>query len=406
MRSKFCAVCIGLAVILAMWASHSAAQISIVPGSSVRGAELFQSKGCIACHSFAGAGGNTAPDLAQTSERVRTPIQLATALWNHAPRMWRAQQARQVQPVLDSIETADLFAYFYSLSYSKETGNAERGAQVFEEKGCRGCHESTVSPKGRGSRIPAHLRLPISTWAGVDDPMTWAERMWNHSSKVYAELAGTGVRWPRFSSQEMVDLLAYLRSLPDARSSSAAYQPGNPELGRVFFERACESCHSLGGKTAQPKIDLQARPAPDALIGYAAAMWNHAPLMKQLAHSRDASAALPVLGRGDMSNLLAYLFLQRYIDEAGNVERGARLFEAKNCIVCHENRRKETGAPDLTLGTERYSPITISSAVWRHGPAMLQASQKEKLSWPELKPSELADLVAFMNSRLVSRIAR
>jgi cytochrome c2 len=402
MRSRFALVCISLVLILA-WRAASSAQISIFPGNSVRGGELFQSKGCTSCHSFAGVGGKTAPDLAQKSERLRTPIQLATALWNHAPRMWRAQQARQVQPVLDSVETADLFAYFYSLSYSKVGGNVEKGAQIFEAKGCRGCHESTVNLTGRGSRVPSHLRLPISTWSGVDDPLAWAERMWNHSSKVYEELANAGVSWPRFSSEEMVDLLAYLRSLPDARSSSAAFQPGNPEQGRVFFERACESCHTFGGRTAQPKIDLRVRPAPDVLVGYAAAMWNHAPLMRQLAHSR--AEAFPVLGQGDMSNLLAYLYLQRSIDETGNVERGARLFEAKNCSVCHENRRKETGAPDLTQGTERYSPITISAAVWRHGPAMLRASEKQKLAWPELRPSELTDLIAFMNGRLVSRIA-
>src|SRR5678815_2391951 len=103
MRSRFVAVCIGLAVTLPAWAAPSSAQIPIAPGSSVRGAGLFQSKGCVDCHSFAGAGGKTAPDLAQNSERIRTPIQLATALWNHAPRMWRAQQAQQVRPVLDSM---------------------------------------------------------------------------------------------------------------------------------------------------------------------------------------------------------------------------------------------------------------------------------------------------------------
>jgi cytochrome c2 len=401
MRSRLTVVCISLIATVLAWAVASLGQISIIPGSSSRGAELFKTKGCVDCHSFAGAGGKIAPDLAQQSERLRTPMQLASALWNHAPRMWRSQQARQVQPVLDSMETADLFAYFYSLSYSRAPGNAARGAQTFEEKGCRSCHEMTVGATERGLKIPSHLRLPISNWSGVNDPLAWAERMWNHSAKVYEELSNAGVTWPRFSTQEMVDLLAYLRSLPEARSQSATFPPGDPEQGHVLFERACESCHSFGGRTAQPKIDLQARPAPDVLVGYAATMWNHAPLM----HSRTA-VPFPVLGGGDLSNLLAYLFFQRYVDETGNVERGARLFEAKNCIVCHENRRKETGAPDLTLGTERYSPITISAAIWQHGPSMLRAGQKQQLSWPELKPSELADLMAFLNSRLVSRIAR
>jgi hypothetical protein len=106
-----------------------------------------------------------------------------------------------------------------------------------------------------------------------------------------------------------------------------------------------------------------------------------------------------------MSNLVAYLFAQRYFYEEGNAGRGARLFQTKNCAVCHEQRRQQTGAPDLTVSAERYSPITMSAAIWRHGPAMNEALDREKLPWPELKASEMADLITYLNSRLVRRIA-
>jgi len=387
-----------LTFVLLLWPLSSMAQVSIVPGSSVRGAELFQKKSCITCHAFGGAGGQTAPDLAQRNESVRKPIELASALWNHAPRMWRAQQQQQVKPILDTAETADLFAYFYSLSYSKVPGNASNGARLFENKGCATCHEVAVSQVSRGVKKEP-LQLPISTWNRVDDPMSWAERMWNHAGKVMQSTTGSG--WPQFSADEMVDLLTYLRSLPEARSAFATFQAGNPEQGHVTFERACESCHSFGDRTAGHKIDLLKRPAPDVLTGYAAAMWNHAPQMLS-----RAGEQFPILGPGDMSNLVAYLFAQRYFDEEGDIKRGARLFETKNCVMCHENQRRQTGAPDLTQGTERYSPITISAAVWRHGPAMLKASENRKLSWPELKPAELLDLLTYINSRLVSRIAQ
>jgi hypothetical protein len=75
-------------------------------------------------------------------------------------------------------------------------------------------------------------------------------------------------------------------------------------------------------------------------------------------------------------------------------------------VVCHEQQRRQTGAPDLTISTERYSPITMSAAIWRHGPAMIEALDRQKLQWPELKPSEMADLITYLNSRLVRRIAR
>lgn len=378
----------------------SSSQIQVIPGSSVRGAELFRGKACIECHAFGGVGGNIAPDLAQSNERARTPMQLASALWNHGPQMWRAQEARQIRPPLGSMETADLFAYFYSLSYFSAPGNAARGAGLFEEKGCGNCHETTAS--AASDHHHKALGPPISTWTRVEDPLAWAERMWNHSGKVFNELSQVGFGWPRFSTQDMVDLLAYLCSSPEARSQSAVFQPGDPEQGRMTFERSCDSCHSFGSRTtAQPKIDLLQRAGPDVLTGYVAAMWNHAPIM----HSR-AGNQFPILGPGDMSNLVAYLFAQRYFDEEGNVESGALLFQTKNCALCHEQRRKQTGAPDLTRSTERYSPITMSAAIWRHGPAMFETIEHENLPWPELESSEMADLIGYLNSRLVSRIAR
>jgi cytochrome c2 len=380
-----------------VWLPSSSAQISIIPGSSARGAELFQKKACVACHSFNGSGGKTAPDLAQGSEHVRTPVQLASVLWNHAPRMWQAQQAKQLRPLLDSAETADLFAYFYSLFYSKAPGDADRGARVFAEKGCTGCHQTTAGRNPGTNRQPGP---PISTWRRVDDPMTWAERMWNHSARVHRELASTGFPWPSFSTQEMVDMLTYLRALPESRSQAAAFQPGDPELGHVTFMRRCESCHTFGKDVGGDKIDLLQRPRPDGLTAYVAMMWNHAPLM----HDR-AGSEFPILGPGDMSNLVAYLFSQRYFEETGNAERGARVFDAKGCAGCHVQRRAQTGAPDLTLGTERYSPITISTAVWLHGRSMLEAVQRDKQAWPELQPDEMLDLLSFLNSKLVSRIA-
>src|SRR5205085_756786 len=127
-------------------------------------------------------------------------------LWNHGPRMWSAQTARQIQPALDSRETADLFAYFYSVSYFRSPGNPAIGARLFEEKTCASCHQVTVGTvydRSASVRGREPLQSPISTWTNVDDPLVWAEYMWNHSGKVFNELARTGTEWPHFSTQEM-----------------------------------------------------------------------------------------------------------------------------------------------------------------------------------------------------------
>jgi mono/diheme cytochrome c family protein len=213
------------------------------------------------------------------------------------------------------------------------------------------------------------------------------------------EMTRAGLRWPELTAQNVVDLLIYIRSLPESRSQFATFQPGEPELGRVVFDRNCSACHSLNGKQDR-KIDLLDRPGPRTLTDYVAAMWNHAPEMK-----RHTGQALPVLQPGDMTHLVGYLFDQHYFYEKGDVTRGGRVYREKNCVTCHETRRPETGAPDLTQANERFSPVTMTAAIWKHGPTMLEMMRSEQMAWPEFHGSEMTNLIAYLNSRLVRRIA-
>ncbi len=38
------------------------------------------------------------------------------------------------------------------------------------------------------------------------------------------------------------------------------------------------------------------------------------------------------------------------------------------------------------------------AALWGHGPAMLAEIRTRKLAWPRFRASEMADLVAYLNS--------
>lgn len=378
MHNKLLALFVGLALAPFAWplpSSSAPAQIRIFPGSSPSGERIFREKGCVDCHS--------SERIAQT----RNPSSLAAGLWNHSPEMWRAQRERNTRPVLNPTEASDLFAYFFSLAYASTPGDPAIGRTVFEAKTCSRCHDTQAGKPLAGP--------PISTWNEVDDPLSWAERMWNHARSVSIEASSNGLPWPEFSTQEMLNMLAYLRSVPGS-SSHAAFQPGDPAMGRITFENACESCHSFGNRTVLPKIDLLKRPAPELMTGYVAAMWNHAPLMSQ-----RAGQDFPVFGPGDMANLVAYLFTQRYFDQEGDPERGARVFEAKGCASCHNRRRRETGAPDLSIATERYSPVTMAASLFRHGPTMLEAMKRQNVAWPHFSNTEMQDLIGFLNSRLV-----
>ncbi|HEX5000814.1 MAG TPA: c-type cytochrome [Terriglobia bacterium] len=378
---------------LAAWGftrSTTEAQIKVLPGSAARGGQLIITKGCINCHAFGGGGGKRAPDLTRTPPDASSPGQLATAMWNHAPQMWvSANRTWDIE--LSSSETADLFAFMYSALYFAPAGDAARGRALFE-KSCATCHAEAKGAGGPGQ--------PVATWAEVRDPLAWAGHMWNHSPQMTQAAAAKNRAWPTLSNQNVADLMIYFRSLPELREKSNSFSLGEPELGRVTFERVCESCHSFGPSRAGKKVDLLARSAPDTVTGYVAAMWNHAPRMKA-----RADGPLPRLEPDEMPNLVAFLFSQSYFFERGDVKRGQRVYERENCARCHEQRRGETGAPDLTQPAEAYSPITLTASVWRHAPSMFEATRRSGVPWPMFEGSDMVDVIAYLNSRVVTRIA-
>ena len=203
------------------------------------------------------------------------------------------------------------------------------------------------------------------------------------------------------TGQDVANLLLYLRLLSALRPSPATFGIGEPEQGLPVFERACESCHSFGPGPGQ-KVDLLAHQAPATIAGYIAQMWNHEP--KMFAQRGQTGYQPPKLQPGEMSNLIALLFAQSYFFERGDSIHGRYIFQSKGCADCHEQRRKETGAPDLSQAPEAYSPITMTSAIWSHGPAMLQTMRHNRRSWPQFQGSEMADLIAYLNSRLLPSI--
>jgi hypothetical protein len=117
-----------------------------------------------------------------------------------------------------------------------------------------------------------------------------------------------------------------------------------------------------------------------------------------------AGGSTAKLNQGEMRDVIACLFSQRYFFEPGNPVRERIAFEEKRCASCHERPRAK-GAPDLFQATEVYSPVTLTAAAWRHGAGMLAAMEQRGISWPQFRESEMTDLIAYLNSRLVARIA-
>src|SRR6266571_7647400 len=103
--------------------SISIAQARLISADSQRGEKLFQTEGCIQCHSIRGQGGAVAPDLGKLVARNYSPALMASVMWNHAPTMWATMSRRGVHPIrLDEQEAADLFGYFYSVRLFDKLG--------------------------------------------------------------------------------------------------------------------------------------------------------------------------------------------------------------------------------------------------------------------------------------------
>ncbi len=81
------------------------------PGNPSRGREVFERKGCAACHGVSGRGGAGAPDLTKTLGAV-SPVAIAAAMWNHGFAMEQVARSRGLPwPDLDGRDLADVVAF-------------------------------------------------------------------------------------------------------------------------------------------------------------------------------------------------------------------------------------------------------------------------------------------------------
>src|ERR1019366_7116815 len=89
-------------------------------------------------------------------------------------------------------------------------------------------------------------------------------------------------------------------------------------------------------------------------------MWDHAPTMP---------AAPAPLELDEMREIVSYLWAAQFFEDAGRRSARARVFTAKRCAVCHNDGTG--GAPKLTGVKDSFTAATMVSALWHHGPGML-----------------------------------
>ena len=351
----------------------------LLPGDIKEGWKVFTLKKCSACHSIWGEGGKEGPDLGTLPESYVSQSQLAALMWNHWPEMWGKMEAKKIPAQkMSKKEMADLFAFLYFIRYMDEPGNPRNGKAVMETKHCEKCHP-VVKEGAKGN---------LSAWGMYTNPILWAQMMWTHTPQMEREMKKRGLAWVEFKGNEMVDLIAYIRSL-NPGAEKVYLSPGNlPSGKKLFAQKGCAQCHSPRGE-----LDLSKKKGfPRTLGQLAGMMWNHSPKMWK--GMEEKGMERPTLSSQEMADLVAYLFSTQYFDESGDSEKGKNVFVKKQCNLCHA---KGTKIQSLSGLKGQISPIFMAQTMWNHGPEMLEKMRKAKVSWNKIDGKEMADLMEYLN---------
>jgi len=349
----------------------------LLPGDIKEGWKVFNEKKCVQCHSIWGEGGKGGPDLGTLPESYVSPSKLAALMWNHGPEMWGRMAERKIPlQKIEKKEMSDLFAFLYFLRYMDEPGDLKKG-KALVDSACGKCHTKKEGTKS-----------DLGHWGMYANPILWAQMMWNHSPQMREEMRKKGLPVVKFTGNEMVDLMAYIRSL--STSFEKIYlSPGEPQSGEKWFtQKGCIQCHAPGGQ-----YDLSKKKEfPRTLSQLAGMMWNHSEEMGK--EMEQKGITFPHLSPQEMADLVAYLFSTRYFDEPGNAERGKAVFVKKQCSLCHKKGTKEG---DLSRLKGQISPIFMAQVMWNHGPKMSEKMRKARVPWQKIDGKEMVDLMEYLN---------
>jgi len=252
------------------------------PGDAGRGKQVFLSKHCADCHGIATPNPSSgAPPVAKW-ESLADPVVLAQQMWNHGGKMREAMAQRKIAwTPITAQELTDLLVYLQNLPETRHLAQnflfppSESGEQLFQSKGCNGCHTGKMA-------LETLLKNSTITQIAVE--------MWNHEPRMKQPS-------PQFSQEEMRQILAYVWARQYFQGN------GNAERGKkVFSEKSCAVCHNDPSSGA-PK--LAGRKDGYSAITIVAALWGHGPRMLESMNQRKI--AWPRFTGPQMSDLIAYL---------------------------------------------------------------------------------------------------
>ncbi len=340
------------------------------------GEELFRSNGCLNCHKVHGKGGSVGPELSGETLKGKSRQWLIEQITNSKAHFPAGGPVTGMTAFtnLSRGQLNDIASYLMSLSGApapaqnggeqKQSPSIEKGKQVFQSKGCLGCHRvngqgGSIGPELSGSTLSGRSR----NW--LKDQITDPKSHFPHTVMP----AFTGL-----SKEQLGNLVAYLTSLvsggPAAapaqgvkstqgmKQKSAAPAAGPPavpseaksleepagkaaliigsaENGTDLFKAQCVSCHGAEGKDNIPNPGSDDGTVPP-LNPIDRALYNTDPKVfaenidKIIQHGSMPSGPHPALHMpawGDTKSLTQQEIanLEAYIMKLNGVDRGKLL---------------------------------------------------------------------------------
>ena len=382
-------LCFGILLVF-LCSINAPAQLLTSIGDPSRGERIFNSKACARCHGAQAGGTSRAPALRGTA-KLRHPLELAGIIWNHSPQMSaKARQLGVARPVLTGSETGDVLAFLYSLSYADEPGNAARGLVLLKDKHCLTCHTN-----GK----PAPTDAPsLRDLAKFGTSVAMLDAMWLHAADMQDEMRAQQLRRVVFNPDDMAHIITYLRTLNGARPAVQPLAGDAREGAKLFSVKGCNRCHAIYGYGGHVGPDLGTRSLPRTPSAIAGLVWNHGSRMRQLMDRYHVP--LPVFTRGEMMDLVAYLYFLGFSDPVGDAAHGRILFQSLGCARCHATGAGERArvGPDLSRSQAVLSRLEAARLMWEHAPRMEARLHEYGLKWPQFKQNELSDLLAYLTS--------
>lgn len=198
-------------ILTVLFVAGASAGVLGTAGPALAGAEdasagqaLFTEKQCARCHRPQGE--SAAGPALEHLRRPQGEMELAGRLWNHVPAMLSALSEQGLEwPRISVVEMAALMTYLQADPGRDPAPDLSKGEVALLRKSCLKCH----SLRREGGRVEPDL---AERRADYESAAAWATAMWKHTPAMAAMASRQGVPYPRFSGDEMGNLLGFLRS--------------------------------------------------------------------------------------------------------------------------------------------------------------------------------------------------